>query len=95
MIPTYAQVLAYALNESARLRQHQAGTPLDDYPPCYQCGGAVTGAELTTAGLAVLTHTIALIPCGCRLAIDEQTVARLADDVPRPELDLAAIGAGA
>ncbi|MEU9611848.1 hypothetical protein AB0D56_09885 [Streptomyces sp. NPDC048209] len=95
MIPTYVQILAYALAEAARLRQHQAGLPLDPYPPCYQCGGVVTGAELTTAGLAVLTHTIALIPCGCRLAIDEQTVARLADDVPRPELDLTAIGAGA
>ena len=92
---SYAQLLAYALVEAARLRQYQAGAPLDDYPPCYACGGVVTGCELTTAGQAVLTHTIALTPCGHQLAVDEATVARLADDVPRPALDLAAIGAGA
>ncbi|MGW0780370.1 hypothetical protein [Streptomyces sp. NPDC002913] len=92
MTPTYAQILAYALAEAARRRQYQAGNPLEDYPPCYLCGGAVTGTDLTTAGQAVLTHVIELTPCGHQLPFDEATVARLADDVPRPELDLAAIG---
>ncbi|MDX3329681.1 hypothetical protein PV405_34365 [Streptomyces sp. ME02-6979-3A] len=95
MKPTYAQTLAYALAEAARRRQHQAGEPLDDYPPCYLCGGDVAGCELATAGQAVTTHVMVLAPCGHQLPVDETTVARLADDMPRPVLDLAAIGGAA
>lgn len=89
---TYEQILAYALAEAARRRQRQVGAPLDDYPPCFVCGGEVFGCELTTAGRPVLVHVGVLVPCGHTLQVDEQTVAQLANDVPQPALDLAAIG---